>query len=178
MPFLTEPLARVGAIVEGAHPSTAVPGRSVPAGRHHATRLHGDLRDAAFPGAHFNRGYDLAVVGSRNVPGDPPNRRAGSQRRIVVVEIAIGYLTSRDAPRVGAGVASTLYDATLTAHSDHEDIAQALGWPGFWSGTSPAIVGAVPEGDVQTVVVAPQARIVVAARWALTLSYPPGMVWS
>lgn len=175
--FLSEPLARVAAIVEGAYPASPIAGRSVPAGQHRATRLHGDLRDPAFPGAHFLRGYDLAVVSSGTVPGDPPNRRAGSVRRRVVVEIAIGYLTSRDAPRVGAAVGSTLYDATMTAHSDHAQIAEALGWSAFWGGTSPAIVGAVPEGDVQTVVVAPQARIVVAARWALTLSYAPGTVW-
>lgn len=176
MAFLTEALARVGAIVEGTHPATAVPGRSVPAGRHRSTRLHGDLRDPAFPGAHFHRGYDLAVMSSGNVPGDPPNRNAGSKRRRIIVEVAIGYMTSRDAPR-GAGVGSTLYDATLLAHSDHEQIAEALGWSAFWPGTAPAIVGAVPDGDVQTVVVVPQARIVVAARWALTLSYPPGTEW-
>jgi hypothetical protein len=175
--ILTEPLARVGAIVEGAYPSTPVSGRSVPEGRHRSTRLHGDLRDPQFPGAHFNRGYDLAVVSSGNVPGDPPNRNAGSKRRRVVVEVAIGYLIARDAPRA-AGAGSTLYDATMTAHSDHEQIAEALGWSAFWGGTSPAIVGAVPDGDVQTVVVVPQARIVVAARWALTLSYPPGTVWT
>lgn len=176
--FLTEPLARVGALVEGAYPVSPVTGRSVPAGHHKATRLHGDLRSPEFPGAHFHRGYDIQVVSSGNVPGDPPNRNAGSKRRRVVIEIAIGYLIARDAPRVGAGVGSTLYDATMSAHSDHEQIAEALGWAAFWPGTSPAIVGAVPDGDVQTVVVAPQARIVVAARWALTLSYPPGTVWT
>lgn len=178
MSFLTAPLARLCALIEGSYPVTPVSGRSVTAGRLKPARLHGDLRDPEFPGVHYQRAYDLQVVSSGRAPGDPPNVRAGSMRAVVVVQLDIGYLTSRDAPSTGAGVGGTLYSPTLLAHSDHEDVAQCFAWPNFWTGTSPSIVRLIPDSDVETAQTEVQSRIVVSRRWRMTLSYAPGTAWS
>jgi hypothetical protein len=178
VPFLTQPIARLAAIIEGVYPSTPITGRSVPAGRHKPTLLHGDLRDPSFPAVHFHRGYALRVVSTRERDGDPPNVRAGAVRKVILVEVAIGYLTGRDAPRTVAGAGDALTEPTLLGHSDHEQIAEAFRWPGFWPGTSPSIVQIRPEGPVTTSDVVPLSRLVVTSTWAITLSYAPGTAWT
>lgn len=177
MPFLTAVAARLAAIVEGAYPVVPVSGRSVPAARHKPARLHGNLRNDQFPGAHFHRAYDLDVDTSGRVPGDPPNVRAGAQRKNLIFRVDIGCHISRDAPSIAAGAGGALYSPTVLAHSDHEDIEQALSFPEFWSGVSPAIVGIVPAGDVSNEVIVEQARIVVSRLYRVTLNYAPGTAW-
>ena len=178
MPFLTQPIARLAAIIEGAYPATPITGRSVPAGRHKPTLLHGDLRDPEFPAAHFHRGYTLEVIESGDIERDPPNVRAGSQRKYALVRVDLGYLHARDAARVVAGSAGALMAPSVLGHSDHETIAQALRYSVFWSGTSPTIEGLTPSRSVSTEIVVRQSRIIVSATWRMVLSYAPGTDWS
>ena len=176
--WLASPLARIAAIIEGAYPDPPVAGRSVPAGTFKPSLLHGDLRDAAFPGAHYQRAYNLVVEDSGDAPDDPPNLRAGSMRATFTLRVDVGYIIGRDAPRLAAGEAGTLLDPSALGHSDHEAIRQALAWAGNWSGTTPEIVGLLPrKGDrARTETIAPVARIIVSRRYDLLLSFAPGSV--
>lgn len=177
MAFLTAPLARLRAIIEGSHPTVAVTGRSVPAGTLRRAVYKDDPADLEWVGIGFHRSYRLAVETTRERDGDRPNIRAGAQRKVIVVELAIGYMVSPDSPTASATVCASVEDATLLGHSDHELVAQAFRWPDFWPGTSPSIVQLRPEGDVTTSVVIPRKRVIVSARWAMTLSYAPGTAW-
>ena len=170
--WLDASVDRVRDIIEGTHPSVAVSGRSINAGRFKAARLHGGLDDPQFPGAHYHRGYELLVERSGRVVGDPPNAHAGSKRRRAVLVLRVGYLFGRDAPATGAGVGTSLWTPTITGHNDADDIEDALTYPAFWGGSS--IVGMVPTSDAETLVVIPQQRALVVSRWEMTCSFAPG----
>lgn len=177
MTWLDEPLARIAGLIEGRYPATPLPGRSVPAGRHRGVRLHGDMRDAAFPSVHYHRAYELAVERSGGLPDDPPNLRAGSQRHQLTVVVSLGYLIGRDAPAVGTGACGTRAEALQLAAEDHQAIVQAMAWPGHWSGTSPSIALLQPSGDTYVDLVVPGARLLVSQRWSVLLTFAPGTVW-
>lgn len=178
MAFLTQPLARIRAIIEGSYPATAVTGRSVPVGMFSRSKYRGDLGDLAFPGTEFHRRYQIATRETRERPGDPPNVRAGAVRKVVVIEVSTGYLVSPDGQISSARACATVDEATELGHSDHELLSEAFRWPGFWTGTLPSIAQIRPEGSVVTSAVIPRARILVTSTWAITLSYAPGTVWT
>lgn len=174
MGWLTEPLAHVKALIEGSEPATPVTGRSVPADTFTARRIQGDLASPQFPGNLFHRAFDFVVEASGGVAGDPPNVHAGSMRRRAVVLLRIGYLDGEDAP-----VATTeipYYTPSETGHDDHETIEQALRYPAFWGGSTPAIVSLLPLGDATTQVIVPHERFLVVRRWELVVEYAPGVV--
>jgi len=176
--FLTEPISRVRAIIEGSYPATPVTGRSVPASTIQKATYEGDPADLQWTGIGFHRRYQLPVLSTRNVDADKPNSRAGSQRKLVVFEVQIGYLVSPDSPIGTTSVCASVDEATALGHSDHELIAQAFQWSAFWSGTSPEIAGLVPAGDVSTAIIIPRKRIIVSARWSMLLHYAPGTAWT
>lgn len=177
MAFLTEPLGRLDALILGEYPDVAVPGRSVPAGTFRRATYRGDPADLGWVGTGWHRCFARRVLSSGDNGADPPNVRAGAQRRRVLVEVSLGYEISPDATTSRTTVCATVDEATALGHSDHELLAQALRWPGFWPGTAPSIVRLEPAGDVTTSVVIPRRRIVVAAQWSITLAYAPGTVW-
>lgn len=176
MGWLSEPLARVKALIGGTYPVTPVTGRSVPAETFVARRVQGDLASPNFPGNLFHRAFDFVVEASGGVPGDPPNVHAGSMRRRAVVLLRIGYLDGENAPVAGDEI--PYYTPSATGHDDHEAIEQALRYPAFWGGTTPAIVGLIPLGDATTQVIVPHERFLVVRRWEITCTYAPGTVHS
>lgn len=177
MALLSEPLDRFRGVIEGAYPSTPVTGRSVPAGTFAASTYRGDPSDLGWTGLGWHRHYQLTVKGSGALPGDPPNVHAGQMRLAVLVELSMGYTVSPDAKTTTAQACATVDDATALAHSDWETIFQALAFPGFWGGTSPAIVGLTSVDGARTSIVIPRRRIVCTSTWRLILSYAPGTVW-
>lgn len=174
MGWLTQPLARVIALVEGSYPASPVTGRSVTADTFTARRIQGDLASPSFPGHLFHRAFDLVVESTGAAAGDPPNVHAGSMRRRAVVALRIGYLDGHDAPAAGDEI--PYYTPSQTGHDDHETIEMALRYPAFWSGTTPGIVGLIPLGDAATQVLVPHERFLVVRRWELTCNYAPGVV--
>jgi len=178
MGLWTEPLARLAAIVEGTYPSPSVTGRTVTAGRYHATRLHGDLEDPAFPVARFHRGYRLVL--ERTGYADPEtaqNPRAGQVRKRGTVLLSVGYLFGRRAPAPEtAALTATSADAHQGA-DDHEELEAALIWSGNRGGTSPTIYAIRRVEDAVARVIVPHERLLVETRYVIEIAYQPGQVW-
>lgn len=176
--WLSAPLARVRAIVEGAYPSVAVSGRSVTAGRFRRATYRGDIADPGWPGTGFHRHYLLATESVSDVAGAAANWRTGRVLKRVVLELRVGYLVSPDATIERAGVCPDEDAATQLAHEDAHELEEALRWPDFWAGTDPAIAQVRPAGDATATVVIPRARVLLTTRWDVTVDFAPGQVWA
>lgn len=177
MGLWTEPLARLAAIIEGAYPSPAVTGRTVTTA-FHATRLHGDLEDPAFPVSQFHRGYRLIL--ERTGYADPDtaqNPRAGQVRKRGTLLLSIGYLFGRRPPGPHtAALTATSADAHQ-GHDDHEEIEAALIYPGNRGSTSPTIYTIRRVEDAVARVIVPHERLLVETRYVVEIAYQPGTVW-
>lgn len=176
--WLSAPLARVRAIVEGAYPVSPVAGRSVTAGRFRRATYRGDVADPGWPGTGFHRHYLLTTESAGDVPGAAANWRTGRVLKRVVVELRVGYLVSPDAAVDRAGVCADEDAATQLGLEDAHELEEALRWPDFWAGTDPVLAQVRPAGDVTAAVVIPRARVLVSSRWELTLDFAPGRSWA
>lgn len=176
--WLAEPTARVRAIIDGSYPASPVTGRSVTAGRLVRAAYRGDPADLAWPGVGFHGSYLLITDVTRDRPGDPVNRRAGSARKEWLFTVRIGYIVQPDGREVSTGACADEDAATQLGHEDHHAIEEALRWPDFWGDTSPALSQVRPASDVTTSIVIPRRRVFVSAQYSATLSYAPGSTWT
>lgn len=176
--WLAEPLARFRAIVEGAYPSVAVPGRSVPAGRFARATYRDDPASLAYTGTGFHRHYLVTFVGARDVPGAAANWRTGRVIKSVTLELRMGYVVEPDGREVRDGSCADEEAATMLGLEDAHTLEEALRWPDFWPGTSPAIAQIRPAADVAATVIVPRRRVLCTSRWELTLDFAPGATWT
>lgn len=176
--WLAEPLARFRAIVEGTYPSVAVPGRSTTANRFRRSEYRGDPADPQWPGTDFHRRYLVTVAGVRNVAGAAPNHRTGRVLKGVLVNLVMGYVVQPDGRVDRGGSCPDEEAATQLGAEDAHELEEALSWPDFWAGTSPAIAQIRLAGDVTPAVVIPRRRVLVTSQWDVTVSYAPGQAWS
>ncbi|HEX4931774.1 MAG TPA: hypothetical protein VFV33_01265 [Gemmatimonadaceae bacterium] len=177
MTFLSQPAARLRALIEGTYPVVPVTGRSVPAGTLTRAKYRGPIGDTTFAGGDQHASYTLTLVESGDVDADPPNSHAGSQRRFVVYEVTLTYLVQPDGRITRSTACASEEDAADLGHETMEAIGQALRYPLFWAGTSPAIASVRQLGPAVTTTI-PRQRVQVSARWRVLLSYAPGTDWS
>lgn len=179
MDYITAPLTRVEALIEGTYPVVAVSGRSITAARFVATRLHGDLEDEDFPMKHFAPSdgavpyLALPVAAGYADPDRAINARSGMQRKRIDVRVVTGYVIGQSSPRIGAGAQTTKSAALIAGLNDHETIAQAMIWPGFWQSGS-TIYGIRAAGDTTHRVLVEHQRLLVETTFEVSVSYAPG----
>ena len=181
MSWLTQPLARIEAIIEGRYPTSPVTGRSVASGIFKATKLHGTLADPTgdFPAVHFHRGYALVTDQSGYVEGQRArNARAGMDRRRAVLRLQVGYLFGRDTALAGPGAGTAMSAAALLAHSDFDLIEQALIDPDFWGGTSPTMYSVRLVDQVRTRELVTNSRLLAEASIEIQVGRVPGAVYT
>jgi hypothetical protein len=176
--WLAGPLSRFRAIVEGTYPASPVSGRSTTANRFKRSAYRGAPSDLGWPGADFHRRYLVTVAGVRNVAGAAPNHRTGRVLKSVLLELTMGYLVQPDGRVERAGACADEEAATQLGAEDAHELEEALSWPDFWAGTTPAIAQIRLAGDVTASVVVPRARVAVVSRWDLTVDYMPGQSWT
>lgn len=176
--WLAEPIARFRAIIEGTYPVSPVAGRSVTAGRIQRATYRDDPASLEWPGTDFHRRYLVTVAGVRNVAGAAPNHRTGRVIKSVLVNVAMGYVVQPDGRITRDGSCPDEEAATQLAAEDTHELEEALCWPDFWAGTTPAIVQIRLTADVTPAVIVPRRRVLVTSQWDVTVDYVPGQVWA
>jgi hypothetical protein len=181
MGWLSAPLARIEAIIEGTYPTVPVTGRSLTARTFRATKLHGTLDDPAgeFPAVHFHRGYALLPVESGNIEGQRAlNARAGMGHRRALLTLQVGYLFGRESALAGPGAKTAKSHASLLAHEDFDLIEQALVWPAHWGGTAPTMYSVRLVNSVRTRELVAHARLIAEATFEIQVGRVPGAVYT